>query len=195
MNRLASALICSLLLPSVAFAAGGEHGGGVPWDKIALHAVNFVILVGGLYFVGRTAINDAVRNRTLAIRTELDDAVRAKAQAQAQFDVLQARLDGFVAELATLRAEGVAESEREAEYIAERTKRDVELTKSNTERIIRDETARARVRLQQDAAELAVRLAEELLKGRMTGDDQSRLAREFLDVVNQDAKKETVAHG
>jgi F-type H+-transporting ATPase subunit b len=194
MNRLASALICSLLLPSVAFAAGGEHG-GVPWDKIALHAVNFVILVGGLYFVGRTAINDAVRNRTLAIRTELDDAVRAKAEAQAQFDVLQARLDGFVAELATLRAEGVAESEREAEYIAERTKRDVELTKSNTERIIRDETARARVRLQQDAAELAVRLAEELLKGRMTGDDQSRLAREFLDVVNQDAKKETVAHG
>ncbi|MCK6514432.1 ATP synthase F0 subunit B [Myxococcota bacterium] len=194
MNRLASALICSLLLPSVAFAAGGEHG-GVPWDKIALHAVNFVILVGGLYFVGRTAINDAVRNRTLAIRTELDDAVRAKAEAQAQFDVLQARLDGFVAELATLRAEGVAESEREAEHIAERTKRDVELTKSNTERIIRDETARARVRLQQDAAELAVRLAEELLKGRMTGDDQSRLAREFLDVVNQDAKKETVAHG
>lgn len=194
MNRLASALICSLLLPSVAFAAGGEHG-GVPWDKIALHAVNFVILVGGLYFVGRTAINDAVRNRTLAIRTELDDAVRAKAEAQAQFDVLQARLDGFVAELATLRAEGVAESEREAEYIAERTKRDVELTKSNTERIIRDETARARVRLQQDAAELAVRLAEELLMGRMTGDDQSRLAREFLDVVNQDAKKETVAHG
>lgn len=194
MNRLASALICSLLLPSVAFAAGGEHG-GVPWDKIALHAVNFVILVGGLYFVGRTAINDAVRNRTLAIRNELDEAVRAKAQAQAQFDVLQARLDGFVAELATLRAEGVAESEREAEYIAERTKRDVELTKSNTERIIRDETARARVRLQQDAAELAVRLAEELLKGRMTGDDQSRLAREFLDVVNQDAKKETVAHG
>ena len=194
MNRLASALICSLLLPSVAFAAGGEHG-GVPWDKIALHAVNFVILVGGLYFVARTAINDAVRNRTLAIRNELDEAVRAKAQAQAQFDVLQARLDGFVAELATLRAEGVAESEREAQYIAERTKRDVELTKSNTERIIRDETARARVRLQQDAAELAVRLAEELLKGRMTGDDQSRLAREFLDVVNQDAKKETVAHG
>ena len=136
MNRLASALICSLLLPSVAFAAGGEHG-GVPWDKIALHAVNFVILVGGLYFVGRTAINDAVRNRTLAIRTELDDAVRAKAEAQAQFDVLQARLDGFVAELATLRAEGVAESEREAQYIAERTERDVALTKSNTERIIR----------------------------------------------------------
>ena len=194
MNRLASALICSLLLPSVAFAAGGEHG-GIPWDKIALHAVNFVILVGGLYFVARTAINDAVRNRTLAIRNELDEAVRAKAQAQAQFDVLQARLDGFVAELATLRAEGVAESEREAQYIAERTKRDVELTKSNTERIIRDETARARVRLQQDAAELAVRLAEELLKGRMTGDDQSRLAREFLDVVNQDANKETVAHG
>ena len=146
MNRLASALICSLLLPSVAFAAGGEHG-GIPWDKIALHAVNFVILVGGLYFVARTAINDAVRNRTLAIRNELDEAVRAKAQAQAQFDVLQARLDGFVAELATLRAEGVAESEREAQYIAERTERDVALSKSNTERIIRDETARARVRL------------------------------------------------
>jgi F-type H+-transporting ATPase subunit b len=194
MNRLASALICSLLFPAVAFAAGGEHG-GVPYDKIALHAVNFVILVGGLFFVGRNALNDAVRNRTLVIRAELDDAVRAKAEAQAQYDVLKARLDGFEAELATLRAEGLAESEREAQYIAERTERDVALSQSNTERIIRDETARARVRLQQDAAELAVRIAEELLQARMTGDDQSRLAREFLDVVNQDAKKETVAHG
>lgn len=195
MNRLASALICSLLLPSVAFAAGGEHGGGIPFDKIALHAVNFVILVGGLLYVARGALNDAVRNRTLAIRAELDDAVRAKAEAQAQYDVLKARLDGFEAELATLRAEGVAESEREAQYIAERTERDVTLLASNTERIIRDETARARVRLQQDAAELSVRIAEELLQARMTGEDQSRLAREFLDVVNQDAKKETVAHG
>ena len=67
--------------------------------------------------------------------------------------------------------------------------------RGNTERIIRDETSRARVRLQQDAAELAVKIAEELLQARMTGDDQSRLAREFLDVVNQDANKETVAHG
>ena len=33
MNRLASALICSLLLPSVAFAAGGEHEGIVRGEE------------------------------------------------------------------------------------------------------------------------------------------------------------------
>ena len=54
------------------------------------------------------------------------------------------------------------------------------------ERNIRDEVARARDQLRRDAVALAVELAEENLKEQVNSDDQQRLARAFLDTLNQD---------
>lgn len=177
------------LLGGVAWAGGGEHG-GPPMTAIAIHAVNFVLLVGILVFVARTPLSDFLKMRSGRIRKDIEDAARAQAEARSRYEDLEARLNNFERQLADLRAEGEADAAREAALLEERTRQDLRQIEANAERVIREEVRKAKVALQAQAVDLAVRVAEEQIRGQMTPADHDRLAQEFLGAV----RKET-AHG
>lgn len=187
------------LLPVVSWAAGGDshsaegHAdghGAIPLHDIGIHALNFTLLVAVLFFLLRTPVRDALRNRASGIKAELEEANALRKAAQDRVDELESRIRGFEKLVDELKAEGAASAEREASLIAERTEREVELVKASAERTIREETRKARGALRQQAVDLAVRIAEEQLRSRITEQDQQRLAQDFLSTV----KGET-AHG
>lgn len=175
---------------ALAWAGGGEHGSGPPTTAIAIHAVNFLLMMGILFWVARTPFADFLKMRAGRIRKDLDDATRAQAEARARYEELEARLNSFERQLAELKAEGEADAAREAALLDQRTQADIRQLQANAERVIREEVRKARVSLQAEAVELAVRVSEEQIRGQMTPADQDRLAQEFLTAV----RKET-AHG
>ena len=92
MNRVAF-IVTALLVSSPAWAAGGGDG-GIPMTEIGIHAVNFVLMYGLLFFLLRKPIGELLRQRQASIRQDLEDASGAKNEAQDRLDAIQAKLFG-----------------------------------------------------------------------------------------------------
>ncbi len=184
-----SLLLIALVLPGVALASGGEAG-GPPWSGIIFHAINLALFVGVVVWLTRNAIKDSLRSRAATIEENLEESNRLRREAQARFDEIDARLSRFETEFDQMRAEAGKASEREVEHIGERAEQEVAQIKAGAEKAIRDEVKAARSALHQRAVELAMNVAEEQLRNRITADDQDRLAQELLGSM-----KETNGHG
>lgn len=180
-----------LLLPAAVFAAGGGGGHGdahaIPWKEMGWHAFNLAILGGILFRFAGGPIRDAVKDRALTVKRDLDESHALRKEAQDRFDELEARLARFEQQLEETRTEAAAEAEAESRRIAEKTAEEVAWIQQAAEKTIRDEMVHARRSLQREAVELAVTIAGETLASRISADDQDRMARDLLGAVNQEA--------
>ena len=183
MHRIVAAAL--LVVPSVALA-----GGAMPVKEMGFHLVNLIILLGIIVYFAKTPVLTALKNRSATVASHLEESNRLRKEAQDRFDELDARLSHFGSTLDSMRNQAVADAEAEAVAIAKKTDEDVARIKATAEKTIRDETNAAKVALQHEAVELAVKLAENQLKGAVSAADQDRLARELLGTV-----KEMNGHG
>jgi F-type H+-transporting ATPase subunit b len=162
---------------------GDDHG--IPWASIIQHVFNLTVLLGIIFFFGRKAIGDALRQRGLGIRNDLAEAARERDEAlQRQADV-EARLSRFEGELSAMRTDAEKSAQLEADKLIERAEEAAKRISETAERNIRDEVVRAQVALRKEAVDLAVKLAEDTLKGNIKGDDHRRLARQFLESLDE----------
>jgi F-type H+-transporting ATPase subunit b len=142
--------------------------------------LNFVVLMGIYYKFGKGPISEGLKNRRATIAREIEDAQRMRKEAEARAEKYQEKLSHLETELKetreTLKAAGEAERDRlirEAEEKAIRMERDAKF-------LMEQELKQLRTELTREAVETAVTAAEELLKKRITGADQERLAEDYL---------------
>jgi len=83
-----------------------------------------------------------------------------------------------------VREEAAAERQRAIDN-AERAAASL---KAAAERGVGKELETARHELRKETVEMAMQLAEQVLKARMTADDQQRLTREYFERIERDAK-------
>jgi F-type H+-transporting ATPase subunit b len=142
--------------------------------------VNFGILLGGYYLLGKRPIAAALRSRRDGIAKDIDEAQRMKAEAEARAKTYQAKLERVAEEARAARdallRTGEAERDRivkDAEAKADRMRRDAEF-------LVQQELKQIRLDLLRDTVEMAVLAAGELLAQRITQEDQERLAEAYL---------------
>lgn len=181
MQRILIALLL-LLAPGVALAAGGEF----PAQKIVFHAINFLILVGVIYFAAGGMVRDALKTRASEVRTDLDQAQKAQTDAKASYDELQTKFNNLAAQIEDMKRKAADDAEAEAKAIDERAARDVALIEEAAERTIRNEAERARQMLRREAANLAVDLAGQQLKSQIGAAENAQLTRQFMHAVEAD---------
>ncbi len=167
-------------------AHGAEGAHAIPWDMIGLQAVNVVLFLVILVWFARKPVGDALKNRSLAVGRQLDEATRLKEEAAARAADIESKLVSLGKRVEEMKAEASIEADKEAKRIEERAHADAARIKETAERTIREESTRARNELRGEAARLAVQLARETLKRSVTPDDQERLAREFLAAVEKE---------
>ena len=181
MRRFLFTVAMVVILPALAYASGnGEgHEGGMGnfWWRI----LNFTILAVVLYKLSAKAIvNFFVGNRA-SIKNSLDEAVRAKEEAEKKLEEHSARLDKATAEIAgiadMIKAQGLAEKEK----IIEEAKRTAEKVKEDSEARVEQEFKRALHQLRREATELSVTMAEEILAKNIQSDDHEKMVNDFLD--------------
>jgi F-type H+-transporting ATPase subunit b len=163
-----------------------HHESAVPWDKLAIGAVNLAIFLVILFFLARKPFIAALTGRAASIRSGLDDAARMQAEAKARFDSVEARLAALDNEIEEMRVDAREDAEREAVTLRQRGEVEAVRIKETVERAIREEAGRARSEIRKEAVQLAVALARETISRSMTQEDQERLAREFLAAVDAD---------
>lgn len=177
-----------LFLPSLALAAGG--GGDVAHTledslvPMAFHALNLVLLLGGLGYFLKGSITTALATRADRIARDIDGAGAAEAKAKAQFAELSVKLDGFEALLSEMRAEAGHLAEADRNELIARAEREVAAIREGVQHTIRDEQARATAALRAEAAKLAIGLAARQVTENINDEDHARLDGEFLTALS-----------
>jgi len=192
MHNKVRALLLSLLLVfvvcGVAFASGGaEHhaADGVLLKDFLYRLLNFAIVVAILVYFLTKPIKKGLSGRREEIEKSLAEAEKMKAEAEAKFAEYDRKLTQATDEIAEISDAIRREGEIEKQKIIENAKAMALKIEQDAEQAAELEVAKARTELQREAVQLAVNLAEDLLKKNFTKDDDARLIDEYMQKVGE----------
>jgi F-type H+-transporting ATPase subunit b len=163
----------------------GVHDESV-WSVVA-RVANFVILFGGLGYLLRKPAGAYLDARTDQIRVDLVTAQRTRAEAAAQLEAIQARMQQLPGELEALRRRGREEITAEEARIREMAEVDRTRLLELTRREIDMQLRAARRELTEHAADLAVGLARARFSREANPADHVRLIDQYLAQVRPHA--------
>jgi F-type H+-transporting ATPase subunit b len=187
-KKMTTVLLTSMLLmlSGAAFAAGGGHAdSGVLLKDFLYRVLNFGLVVALLVYFLRKPLKKGLAGRSEEIEKALAEAKQAKEEAEAKFAEYDRKLDQATEEIAEISDAIRREGELEKQKIIENAKQMAIKIEKDAEKAAELEVAKARRELQQEAAQLAVNLAEGLLKKNFTKDDDARLIDEYMQKVGE----------
>ena len=177
-----------LLLPVILWAAEEGHGEHVPSiSDLVFPVINFLLFVFILYRYVIPTVRDALRNRREKITLALEEAKRAKEEAERLRKDYELKLAGLAAEQEKIREQALEAAERERRRIVEEARQMAERVKSEVQQIAQREVEEARRTLRQEAANQAVRMATELVQSRLTQTDHRRFVQDLMTEVQNAA--------
>ena len=182
-SLLVAALIC---MPAVAFAAGGGHAdSGAVLKDFIYRVFNFTLMVALLAYFVTKPIRKGLKGRTEEIEKTLAEAEAAREAAEAKNREYSEKLTKATEEIEEISASIRREGELERDKIVAAAKEMAEKIEKEAESKAAGVVASARAELREEAANLAVELAEELLKKQVSADDQKRLVEEYMQKMGE----------
>ncbi len=157
----------------------GGHGGGQA-SMTGWKWANFALLAGGLGYLIVKKAPAFFRDRTAEIQQGIAEAARLKADADARAAEIEKRMAALDAEVAALRAGARQEMEAENERLRAETEHQLAKVQAQAEQEIASAAKAARLDLRAHAAELAIGLAEQQLRVRMTAEAGRGLVAGFV---------------
>jgi F-type H+-transporting ATPase subunit b len=179
-----------------AHEAAAAHEGGASHESEGGHAnmegwkwANFLVLAGLIgYFVGKNA-GPFFAARSQKIRQEMVTAAEKGKDAEARAAAVERRLQNLESEIAVLRNESQQQAQAEAERLAQATSAEIAKIQANAEQEIASAGKAARMDLRSYSAQLAVRLAEQRVRARMTPGIQEELVQGFVEDLHGPSSK------
>lgn len=168
-----------LALAAALFAQGGtEAETGDPW--LGWKWANFLILAAGLGYLIRKHAPAFFQQRSQEIRQGISEATKTKQEAEVRAAAMERRLAGLESEIAALRAGAREEIAAEGGRISRETMHRLQRIQAQSAQEIELMSRAAGAELRKYSAELALDLAQQRIRSRMTPDTQNSLADKFL---------------
>ena len=197
-------LLLSVMLVGVCVAFGQEKAVESAGEKAGEHAqsaeqnempneiwwkwANFGILVIGLgYLVAKNA-GPFFASRSAEIQKGIIDASAVKAEAEARAKSIEARISNLAAEVQALRKSSQQEIAEEGARISAETAHSIGRMQAQAEQEIATAGKNASLDLKAQAAELAMGIAEQQIRGQLTPQTQDGLVHSFVQDLKQEAK-------
>jgi len=174
-------LLVGLAPSGIALAAGAEEPGIINLNvTILIQAINFLILIFLLSRFLFKPLTKFLADRSAGIEKSLAEAKTAheaavKAQAEHQAQIRETQRD-----IAALREQGQREVEAQRQQLLHASREEAERLIVRTKAEIEAETKRAKASLREEVADIALAAAERLLGRTVNGDDQKRLAEQYV---------------
>jgi F-type H+-transporting ATPase subunit b len=180
------ATLLLLLTSTIAIAATG-HGAdsGVLLKDFLYRVLNFTVAFGLLAFFITKPLRKGMAGRRQEIENALAQAQATREEAEAKFREYDAKLSRAAEEIEGIYRGIRQEGEMEQEKILANARAAAEKIKSEAERTAALEVEKARTSLRQEAAELAIRMANDILRNTVSGADHERLVNEYLQRVGE----------
>ena len=183
-------LLSTALVSALAFAqhepAAGEHKAEVTGEKheaepnVLWKWLNFAVLAGGLGYVMAKHAPAFFKARTDEIQKGIADATEMRKEADSRAAAMDKRMANLEAEIADLRSHAKSEIAAEANRVSAETAELLAKIQAHAEREIASAAKGATIQLKAFSAKLALELAEEKLRGRMTPTNDRELIGDFL---------------
>jgi F-type H+-transporting ATPase subunit b len=154
--------------------------------------INFAILAGVLGWMISKNVGPMLASRTKQIQDGLAAGERARADAEVRAAAVQARLANLGTEVEKMRAGAREEREREVERIRRDAQAELQRIRQHTENEIESMAKQARLEVQRFAAKLAIDLAEQKVRARMSPEIQAALLSNFTGELSSEATKAQV---
>jgi F-type H+-transporting ATPase subunit b len=154
----------------------GHHGDSGIWWKWA----NFAILAGGLGYLIAKKAPAFFQSRTQTIQKDILEARAMREQAEAKAAGIQRRLDSLSSEIDDLRRSGREELAAEEARLRAETVESIRKIKARAEQEFAAAVKTASQELKSHSAELAIELARQKIRSRMTAQVDDSLVRSFV---------------
>ncbi len=188
-----TAILLALLMACALWLVAQEAGGpaaeeqGDPW--IYWKWANFAILALVLgYLIGKNA-GPFFRNRTAEIQRGIAEAARLRQEAETRSAHMEQRLATLASEIERLKEEARAEMTTEGERIRKETHQHLARIQSHAEQEISAAAKAARRELKAYAAQLAVELAEQRIRARLSADAHNSLVAGFVQALESQGSR------
>jgi F-type H+-transporting ATPase subunit b len=178
-------LFIFLISISIAFAAAEGEGGkdSKEWIDLGKKTFDFIVLVGLLYWLLAAQIKEFFSGRRVEIKKNLEESVEKKAEAEKKYREYSEKIDKASVEIdgifEMIKAQGITEKQKiieDAEKAAKKMKEDAHAR-------IEQEMKGASDQLKEEAVQLSVKMAEEILKRSITEQDHETMVKEYMDKV------------
>jgi F-type H+-transporting ATPase subunit b len=142
--------------------------------------LNFAVLAGGLgYLIGQNA-GPFFKSRSEEIQKGIRDAAAIRADAEARAADIERRVANFSSEVEQLRRQSREEIASEGARLSAETARLIEKIQAQAEQDIDAAATQASHQLAAYSAELAIKLAEQQIRDRMTPAEQNAQVEQFV---------------
>jgi F-type H+-transporting ATPase subunit b len=169
----------------------GEHTGEseeeIPheiWWKWA----NFAILAGVLGYLTAKNAGPFFASRSAEIQKGIKEAALVKAEAEARAAEIEARIANLAAEIEVIRKNSREEISAEGARISAETAQTISKIQAQAEQDIASAAKTASLDLKAQAAELAIGIAEQQIRARLTQQTQDGLVDAFVHDLKRESK-------
>ena len=172
-----SASVCLLFLPALVFAAseGGEHGGGG-----GLISLDKSLIIQMLNFLLYKPLIAKMEERSAAIKTSLEAAEAARAAAAKQQEENAERLRAAYAEAQSIRAAALKEAADEQRKLVDAARREAQQLVASAKAQTESDIRRAREELRREVSDIAIAVAEKLVRKSLHDDEHRRVVDEAI---------------
>jgi F-type H+-transporting ATPase subunit b len=169
---------------STALSASGEDSGAKGWTSTDwFRVMNFTVLAIALVFVLRKPLSQALGARITGIKDQLEELDARKAEAEKQLAGYSEKLARLEKESEKIVEDYIKQGYEAKARILKEAESAAEKLQIQARRNIEHEFKQAKLKLQEDIFETSLAKAEEILTGKISGEDQDRLVDEYLRKV------------
>jgi F-type H+-transporting ATPase subunit b len=169
-------------------SSGGEGGSDEanPVWTMAWRILNFLILMGLLWKLLADKMKGFFGDRRVEIARMIEDADKAKADAEKQYAEYQQKLGNVDKDIQEIKESIMGELEGEKQRIIEEGKIAAERIVAQAKWSAEQEVLKAKNALRNQVIDMAGDMAAGLVTNSMTTDDQKRLLEEYLEKVGKE---------
>ncbi len=176
------------LLPALVLAStggggaeGGEHAEAAGSSDMLWKVINFAVLALGVYILWIKVIRGLLVKRGDDIKNGIEEAKAAKEAAEKKAEEYREKLSTLEARLAELAQEIRREGEVEKERIMADAATAIVKLKEHASFTLEQEIKKARIEIKREVADLAIKMAADLLTKEIKPEDQDRLVKGYID--------------
>ena len=179
--------IAALLLGAAPSAALANEGGGlISLDKsILIQAINFGLLLFILVKLLYKPLMTKMAERTEAIRSSLEEAKAARADAERERAEHATKLQASYAEAQAIRASALKEAAEEQRRLVEAARAEAARLVETARSELAQDVRRARQDLRLEVADLATTVAERLIRKSLRDEDHRRIVEDAIGRVDR----------
>ncbi len=172
---------CLIGVSMASSESGGESKGWMATDTYKV--MNFSVLAIGLFLLLRKPTSQALNSRIKGIKDQLDELETKKKAAEKQLAEYNKKFSQLEQEAQKLIEDYIRQGNEAKARIIDEAKQAAEKLEEQAQRNIEHEFKQAKVKLQEEILDKALVKTEEIIKNKITAQDQEKLVDEYLEKV------------